>query len=49
MRLVYYQPFAAGIKARMQSEFPKALNELAAKGRVEGAARVLKFPAPARS
>lgn len=45
---VYYQPVSAGLMARLQAEFPKALNELAAKGRLDGPARVLKFPAPSR-
>src|SRR5665647_1917549 len=40
---VYYQPSATDLMARLQAEFPKALNELAAKGRVDGSARVLKF------
>ena len=46
---VYYQFSAASLMARLQAEFPKALHELAAKGRPDGLARVLKFPAPARS
>ena len=46
---VYYQPSATDLMARLQAEFPKALNELAAKGRVDGSARVLKFSAPART
>ena len=46
---VYYQPSAAGLMARLLAEFPRALNELAAKGRVDGPARMLKFPAPART
>ena len=42
---VYYLAGASGIMARLQAEFPRALNELAAKGRFAGSARVLKFPA----
>ena len=45
---VYYQPSSAGLMARLQTEFPRALNDLAARGRFEGSARVLKFPAPER-
>ena len=43
---VYYQPDAAQLMARLQAELPRALNDLAAKGRFDGSARVLKFPAP---
>ncbi len=43
---VYYQPDAAQIMARLQAELPRALNNLAAKGRLAGSARVLKFPSP---
>lgn len=43
---VYYQPDAAQLMARLQAELPHALNDLAAKGRLAGSARVLKFPAP---
>ncbi|MFZ5503261.1 MAG: hypothetical protein ACOY3V_07030 [Pseudomonadota bacterium] len=46
---VYYQVSAAGLMPRLLAEFPRALGELAAKGRFDGPARVLKFPAPARS
>lgn len=46
---VYYQPESAALMARLLVELPRALNELAAKGRLDGPARVLKFPAPARS
>ncbi|MHB9119479.1 MAG: hypothetical protein ACYC2R_14595 [Burkholderiales bacterium] len=45
---VYYQASAAGLMARLQAELPRALNALAAKGRFDGTARVLKFPAPER-
>lgn len=45
-RAVYYQPDAAQLMARLQAELPRALNDLAAKERFDGAARVLKFPAP---
>jgi hypothetical protein len=45
---VYYQPDAAQLMARLQAELPRALNELAAKGRLAGPARVLKFPASER-
>jgi hypothetical protein len=43
---VYYQPDAAQLMARLQAELPRALNDLAAKERFDGSARVLKFPAP---
>jgi hypothetical protein len=46
---VYYQISAADLMARLLVELPRALNELAAKGRQAGPARVLKFPAPGRS
>ena len=48
-RAVYYTPEAAQLMARLQAEFPRALNELAAKGRFDGPAKVLKFPAPERT
>lgn len=48
-RAVYYQPDAAQLMMRLQAELPRALNDLAAKGRLTGSARVLKFPAPERS
>jgi len=41
---VYYQPDAAQLMARLQAELPRALNDLAAKGRFDGSARVIKFP-----
>lgn len=46
---VYYRPESEQLMARLQAELPRALNDLAAKGRVAGAARVLKFPAPVRT
>lgn len=46
---VYYQSSAARLMARLLAELPRAMNELAAKGRFDGSARVLKFPAPART
>jgi hypothetical protein len=45
---VYYQPFSSGLMTRLQAEFSRALNDLDAKGRFDGAARVIKFPAPER-
>lgn len=45
---VYYQPAIADIMPRLQAELPRALNELAAKGRFDGQARVIKFAAPVR-
>jgi len=45
---VYYQPDAVHLMARLQAELPRALTDLAAKGRFDGSARVLKFPAPER-
>lgn len=47
--VVYYQPSAGDLMPRLQAEFHKALNEYAAKGRVDGPAKVLKFPAPEHS
>lgn len=46
---VYYQPSAAGLMARLQAELRRALNDLAAKGRLDRPAKVLKFPTPERS
>lgn len=48
-RAVYYQPDAPQIMARLQVEFPGALNTLAQKGRFDGSASVLKFQTPKRS
>jgi hypothetical protein len=45
---VYYRPSSSGLMARLLAEFPRALTDLAAKGRFEGSAQVLKFPAPGR-
>jgi hypothetical protein len=45
---VYYQAAAADLMPRLQAELPRALNDLAAKGRFDGVARVIKFTAPAR-
>ena len=45
---VYYQPDATQLMARLQAELPRALNDLAAKGRFDGPARVIKFPVPER-
>jgi len=41
---VYYQPSAESLMARLQVELPRALSDLAAKGRLDGSAQVLKFP-----
>jgi len=46
---VYYQHSAAALMPRLQAEFPRALNELASKERIEGPARVIKFPATKRT
>lgn len=46
---VYYHAHAADLMARLQAELPRALAELAAKERLPGEARVLKFPAPPRA
>lgn len=45
---VYYQPDAVQIMTRLQAELPRALADLATKGRFDGSARVIKFPAPQR-
>ncbi len=45
---VYYQTSAASLMSRLQVEFPRALSVLAAKGRLTGSARVLKFHLPER-
>jgi hypothetical protein len=42
----YYQAAARDLMFRLQGELPRALQYLAKKSRVEGPARVLKFPAP---
>lgn len=43
---VYYRATARELMPRLQVELPRALQILAKKARVEGPARVLKFPAP---
>jgi hypothetical protein len=43
---VYYQTTARDLMFRLQAELPRALQDLAKKARIEGPARVLKFPAP---
>lgn len=43
---VYYLPAAPDLMPRLLAELPRALNELAAKGRFDGQARVIKFAAP---
>lgn len=43
---VYYRPESAALMPRLQTEFPLALRSLAARGKPDGPARVLKFPAP---
>ncbi len=45
---IYYQDAAASLMPRLLAELPRALDELAAKGRFDGTARVLKFSAPER-
>jgi len=43
---VYYLAGTATLMARLQSEFPLALRSLTGKERIEGPARVIKFPTP---
>ncbi len=43
---VFYQADARNLMVRLLAELPRALQDLAKKERVEGSARVLKFPAP---
>ena len=43
---VFYQANARDLMVRLLAELPRALQGLAKKARVEGPARVLKFPAP---
>lgn len=43
---IYYSSEAEKMMSRLQAEFPRALQELAKKSRLEGPARVLKFPGP---
>ncbi|MBI5429470.1 MAG: hypothetical protein HY938_03305 [Nitrosomonadales bacterium] len=45
---VYYRADSAQLMSRLQAELPRALRELAARGRTAEPARVLKFPAPGR-
>ncbi len=47
-RAVFYQLDGMQLMHRLQAEFPRALSDLAAKGRFDGTARVLKFPASER-
>lgn len=47
-RAVFYTTEAAQLMTRLLAELPRALNDLAAKGRCDGAAKVLKFPATER-
>lgn len=44
--VAYYQPESQHLMSRLQTEFPRALQLLANRERLEGPARVLKFPAP---
>ena len=46
---VFYQADARDLMVRLLAELPRALHDLAKKERVEGPARVLKFPAPKSS
>lgn len=46
---VYYLPETATLMSRLQTEFPNALHSLAGKERLDGPARVLKFPSPESS
>ncbi|BCK86711.1 hypothetical protein MIZ01_0477 [Sideroxyarcus emersonii] len=43
---LYYRPDSAQLMSRLQAELPRALHEVAGKERMDGPARVLKFPAP---
>ncbi|MBT9611827.1 MAG: hypothetical protein IV108_01005 [Burkholderiales bacterium] len=42
----FYHENAGDLMVRLLAELPRALQDLAKKARVEGPARVLKFPAP---
>jgi len=42
---VYYQPETAALMSRLQTEFLPALRRLTGKERLDGPARVIKFPA----
>lgn len=46
---VYYRPESRVLMPRLQAEFPRALRQLAGKTRLDGPARVLKFPAASGS
>lgn len=46
---IYYQPNSKNLMVRLQTELPRALTELAAKGRFSGEAKVIKFPSPGHS
>lgn len=46
---VYYAENTEKLMSRLQSELPRALQELAKKTVLEGPARVLKFPAPVKN
>jgi hypothetical protein len=43
---VYYRENTNQLMSRLQAEFPRALKEFSQKSKLEGSARVLKFPAP---
>jgi hypothetical protein len=43
---VYYLPETITLMSRLQTEFPLALRSLTGKERLDGPARVLKFPSP---
>ena len=43
---VYYRADPENLMSRLQAELPRALQALAAKSKVDGPARILKFPAP---
>lgn len=45
---IYYQPEAMRLMTRLQAELPHALQNLAAKGRFDGPASVIKFPVSER-
>lgn len=47
-RAVYYRGDAALLMHRLQAEFPRALQDLARKDRIDGSSKVLKFPVPER-
>jgi len=43
---VFYQVNARDLMVRLLAELPRALHDLAKKARIDGPARVIKFPAP---